>query len=186
MSTRIKNMQEFRSGMATAFVRILQNEVAPMVKGVALEVLETLIQGDESYVGTPQWKGNAAANWYVTQGSPAVTYQEFFTEPLAPGDSGFDGEPSEYSARNPRPEAVSMSLGRGRSVLAAITGIPTKIFITNTAPQLHEFRPFGPGSRIFRAENVWPITSDRVIYRMGAKISHATVDQIARWKGAGR
>jgi hypothetical protein len=180
---KITNFGAFKAAMDQAVAHAIATKVVPAVKGAVLEMAERVIQGGDGYVGTPEWKGNAVANWYADFDAPVTTFTQFFDDPPAPDDDDYEVA-SEYSAKNPREAAVQMSLDRVRAKLRGGPALPTKIFITNTAPYLGLYEPYKEGGPLPRASNIFPMSTARAAARISAKLAVAgkTQGQLAAWR----
>lgn len=179
---KIKNLAAFSAAMDRAVQEAILTKVVPAVKGAILDMAGAVIEGEAGYVGTPEWKGNAVANWYLTFDSPATSYQQFFDDPPAPGDPGFEGE-SPYSANSPRANAVQISLARVRAAMATAPALPRAMYLTNTAPYLNRYQPYaGDGAPLFRLANLFPMSTTRAAVRTTAKIRAANGAQFDAWR----
>lgn len=180
---KITNLGAFSAAMDRAVLQAITTKIVPAVKGAVLEMAERVIQGEDGYVGTPEWKGNAVANWYVTYETPAVSFTRFFDEPPSPEDDDYE-LPSEYSAKNPRDEAVQMSLSRAKEALRGGPVMPTKIFLANTAPYLGAYEPYKDGGPLPRVVNLFPMSTVRAAVRTNERLATAAKKpgQLAAWR----
>lgn len=148
--------QRFKLRLYARLKQIVDVKVVPVFKGVfyqmALDMLD--LQG-----GTPQFSGNASANWY-----PSVnTASREFDPNAVPEVYGTRETPYSLHA-NPNWEAIDISHQRIRAFLDSLPINATRLVLVNNAPYLREYEPFG-GDKLFRAENLWPVTADRVVER---------------------
>lgn len=171
------NLDAAFADLAIRLEKAMETQAVPVFKGIVMEAAHALVEGDYRYAGTPEWSGNAAANWWPTSDSPATNFEQFFSDPPYPDPEG----PSKFSAKNPREEAVDESIGRVQEFLENLRGLPTHIFLTNTAPYLQEFEPYGSG-RQFRLENLYPLSAMRAATFLQARVNAATSEQMTTWK----
>jgi hypothetical protein len=160
-------------------MRGIERDVVPVFKGIVMEAARALVVGDFRYAGTPEWSGNAAANWWPSVSGPVGTFVEYFHDPKYPGP------PSEYNGtNNQRGAATEMSLARVKLFLDELTGIPTTVYVTNTAPYLQEYRPYGTDANgpAFRLENLYPLSAARAVIGMNQRIANASDQQVKAWK----
>jgi hypothetical protein len=177
---KFKNLDAFGAALKIAVTKAVEKDVVPIYKGVVLEAAAALVTGDFRYAGTPEWSGNAAANWWPSMGAPGGDFIEFFNdvpyEKDAKNSSPYNGTDAQ------RAGATSLSLERVRTYLASLQGIPREpIFITNTAPYLASYQPYGDGAK-FRTENLWPLSALRAAVFMNQRVASASQDQLQAWK----
>lgn len=173
---KFTNKAAFMKDVERKLRAALDREVLPVFKGVVMEATKALVEGDFRYAGTPEWSGNAAANWWPSIGAPASEFNAYFTDPKWPGPA------SEYSAQNPRTEATAMSIARVDAFLRSMTAAPSgSVWITNTAPYLEDYQPYGDGA-LFRLENLYPLSAMRAVAMMNDRINNADVAQVKAWK----
>lgn len=175
---KFTNKAAFSAGMKVSVVAAVARDIVPMFKGVVMEAARALVSGDYRYAGTPEWTGNAAANWWPSSDAPASNFETFFSDP---GEPGFK-ERSPYNGNaNQRAGAVDISLVRIDGFLRELPGIPSKVFLTNTAPYLQEYQPYGDG-RVFRLENLYPLSAYRAALFLNPRIAMADTAQFAAWR----
>lgn len=179
---KITNLGQFNEAFEAAVMRGIEQDVVPVFKGVVMEAARALVLGDFRYAGTPEWSGNAAANWWPSVEPGVQPFIEFFQDVPRPGDKDFttDFKPP-YSAAAPRPEAIEMSLARVAAFLKELPPIPTKVYIQNTAPYLQEYQPYGDG-KVFRLENLYPLSAMRAAVFMNERVATASAQQLDAWK----
>lgn len=181
---KFANLPAFNAELDKAFQALLEQEVVPIFKGVVMEATQALVSGDQrfAYAGTPQWSGNAAANWWPSTDGSVQPFEEIFHVPH-PGEKGYVfGETEPYSSKeNPNEEAIEMSLLRVRGFLEALPGIPQQVVVENTAPYLLEYQPYGTGP-VFRLENLYPLSAMRAAVFMNELVNEANAADFARWK----
>lgn len=174
----LKNQAQFEAQLEAAVRQQLMESFLPVAKAVVYEMAEAFVVGDEGYAGTPEWTGNAAANWYLTTGQPATEFREFFDDPEYPLPEG--GE-SPYSGHEPRKAAVRMSMDRIRRALDQIQDPNVTLYVTNTAPYLADYQPYGEGAK-FRVANLWPMSPARNVVRTINSLRTASYMQVQAWK----
>jgi len=177
---RITNLPQFEAALEAAVQRELRQSFLPVAKAVVYDMAKAFINGDEGYAGTPQWSGNAAANWYLTAGQPATQFREYFDTPEYPLPEGVE---PPYSGHEPRQEALQISLSRIRQELAAINQTDVTLYLTNTAPYLGQYQPYDEaGGPKFRVANLWPMSPARNVVRTINSLRTASYMQIQAWK----
>lgn len=142
-----------RAALLLRVMHIIDHQVRPVFKGVFYQATMRMLDLDG---GTPQYSGNASANWYPSVGTPSGEYNPNLMPDVPRGE-----EP--YSLRgNPNWAALEMSQARVMGFLASLPRTANKLILTNNTPYLRQYEPFG-GDRLFRAQNLWPVTPDRVV-----------------------
>ena len=142
-----------RAAMILRIQQIVDRKVRPVMHGIFYQMTMRLLNLDG---GTPQYSGNASANWYPSVGTKSGAYDPNLMPDIAPGDA-------PYSLRgNPNWEALTLSQQRVMTFLQTLPAGANKLILTNNTPYLRQYQPFG-GDSLFRAENLWPITPDRVV-----------------------
>ena len=179
---KFKNTDAFFTDVKRKLLVSIEKDVVPVFKGVVMEATTRLVSGDGRYAGTPEWTGNAAANWWPSTSGPGGAFIEYFHDPAWPG------APSEYDGNeHQRAAAVELSLARVRLFLQELPGIPSTVYITNTAPYLLNYQPYGSGASggsapTFRLENLYPLSAMRAATALNAEVSAATTGQYNAWK----
>lgn len=142
-----------RAALVVRILQIVDTRVRPVMRGIFYQMSMRLLDLDG---GTPQYSGNASANWYPSVGTPSAEYDPNLMPDIPRGE-----EP--YSLRaNPNWEALTISQDRVRNFLQGLPKSANKLVLANNTPYLREYTPFG-GDTVFRAENLWPVTPDRVV-----------------------
>lgn len=176
------NLAEFNKGLEAAVMRGIEQDIVPVFKGVVMEAARALVLGDFRYAGTPEWSGNAAANWWPSVEAGVQPFIAFFQDVPRPGEKDFSADfKPPYSAASPRAEAVAMSLSRIEAFLKELPALPKKVVIQNTAPYLQEYQPYGDG-KVFRLENLYPLSAMRAAVFMNERVAAASVQQLDAWK----
>lgn len=142
-----------RAAMLVRVKQIVEQRVVPVFKGLFYHMAMRMIELEG---GTPQYSGNAAANWYPSVGAPSSQYDPNAVPELQPGQ-----HPHSLHA-NPNWDAMVQSQQRIRDFLERLPANATTLTLVNNTPYLREYQPYG-GDQSFRAENLWPITADRVV-----------------------
>ena len=171
---RIKNPAKLQAALKAATLVAIQREVLPVFRAGIYLSARFLITPDEGYEGTPQWTGNAAANWYLARGRGRTGYVDYFPEIPNVIDA--------YSAsEDPNESAVRMSLRRVRGALMEVGIQNTKVSLYNPTPYLAEYRPYG-GSETFRMTNSPAATVDRAALKLRREFSSVTKLKASKYK----
>lgn len=176
---RFKDLPQFERALTAAVHRKLEERARPVLKGIVYEAAKAFIEGGFGYAGTPQWKGNAAANWHITEPGQVAPYIVYFEDPPAPGEAGYEG-PSKYSAKNPRLEALQISLNRVEGQLKNSTAM--RLTLVNSAPQLGIYTPYADDGTYFRMENHWPLSPGRLVGRLAQRARTLTAAEVAMYR----
>jgi hypothetical protein len=180
---KFTNLPEFNTALEAAVMRGIEKDIVSVFKGVVMQAAQALIAGDFRYAGTPEWSGNAAANWWPSVDGGPQPFEEFFHDVPRPGQRDFPRDfVSPYSAATPRPEAIEMSELRIKAFLQELPGIPKQVVIQNTAPYLLEYQPYGPSQKTFRLENLYPLSATRAVLFMNQQVASASRQQLDAWK----
>lgn len=143
---KLKNPQKLRAALTVALMQAIEREVLPIFKSSLYKVSMTLLTDTgNGYLGTPQWSGNAAANWYITWGGAPAKFFEYYESSI--------NDDSPYSALDPNREAVDLSRRRIAGALKQMNvRMVAKVAISNPTPYLEEYAPYG-GEKTFRMVN---------------------------------
>lgn len=179
---KFKDLAAFNTALEAAVLKGIEQDIVPIFKGVVMEAANALVRGAYGYVGTPEWSGNAAANWWPSVDGAPQPFVEYFMDVPRPSDPDFPAnfEPP-YSATSPRTEAEEMSISRIAGFLRELPGIPKKVVLENTAAYLLAYQPYGVGP-VFRMENRYPLSAMRAAMRLNEEISTASRQQLDQWK----
>lgn len=176
---KFKNLDAFMADVKRKVMLGIEQDVVPVFKGVVMEAAVDLVSGDGRYAGTPEWSGNAAANWWPTLNGPASAFVPYFNDPKWPGP------PSDYNGNaNQREAAVAISVTRVRQFLQQMPKIGSSkviVYLTNTAPYLPEYQPYGDGAT-FRLENLYPLSAMRAAMALNAEVANASKSRLESWK----
>ena len=142
-----------RAAMILRITQIVERRVRPVMKGIFYQMSMRMLDLDG---GTPQYSGNASANWYPSVDTPSGDYDPDLMPDIAPGE-----QPHSLRA-NPNWEALTLSQARVMTFLKSLPAGANKLILANNTPYLRQYQPFG-GVDTFRAENLWPVTPDRVV-----------------------
>jgi len=118
----VKNLPQIQGGIDLWIKRVDETWLAEY-KDLVRSILGRLVRQ------TPQWTGNAAANWNVGVGSPDDSYTVFYDESDIAGDDGDDLSSTRHKGHS---TAVSRALRRNEARIASIRR-GDKVFFTNAA-----------------------------------------------------
>jgi len=143
---KLKNPAKLQAALRAALMVAIEREVLPVFRSTIHKVAMTLLTDTgNGYLGTPQWSGNAAANWYVTWGGKSASFFEYYESSIQ--------DDSPYSALEPNREAVDLSRRRIIGALKQLNmGTVAKVGLQNPTPYLEEYVPYG-GDKQFRMVN---------------------------------
>lgn len=179
---KFANLDAFMADVKRKVMLGIEHDVVPVFKGVVMEAAHALVVGDFRYAGTPEWSGNAAANWWPSVSGGGGAFVEYFDNPAH--DSTGPNKKSPYDGNeNQRTEATNLSIERVSTFLKALTGIPNTVYVTNTAPYLQDYQPYGTSGPKFRLENLYPLSAARAVIGMNERIATASQQTINEWKG---
>lgn len=128
MSFEIVDAPKFIKGI-DAFLKQLDVEVAEIYRGWSVRLFYTLLDT------TPQWTGNAVANWNFSVGSP--DYSSDNSLMLAQASKAYGEEDPPKQMGHPVAIALAHSNNSGNENSVAVTGgLLPSIFITNASKGL--------------------------------------------------
>ena len=105
-------------------------------------------------------------------------------------DEDFPLRPVSRPARGQRLVARAVSFhapgreARIRRALDQIQDPNVTIYVTNTAPYLADYQPYGEGAK-FRVANLWPMSPARNVVRTINSLRTASYMQVQAWKKGG-
>lgn len=123
------NLQEFLDEL-TLEISSVNSEVTEVFRGFCVVAFHKVV------MTTPQWTGNAAANWNFSVGAEDTSVDFSYKDTA---DSKEWGEEPVYSLQSPHPNATSSAIMKNLGKENAVT-LEQSVYISNSAESLgHEF-----------------------------------------------